>query len=169
MTLSIEATYTNKVSMTLTDSRSPLASTYSDSKNLSKAYTYGSGNNQVNNGVSVTGQMVAGGSTQIDLQALVKTQFGATTNISFQNVKHISVYNQDTTEGSDLVIAATGTSAWTNLFNGGSGNLMIKPYSSFSYNDPFTGVAVGASQRYLHLIDQGSGVNYKILVLGIET
>ena len=168
MTLSITANYTNKVSVTLTDSRSPLSTSYADSNNLSKSYTYGTGNNQINNAVSVTGQLTAGESTQIDLQALTKTQFGANTSINFAKIKHISVYNQDTTEGSDLVVNATGVSACTNLFNGGSGNLMIKPYSSFSYNDPFTGVTVGASQRYLYLNDQGSGVNYKIMVLGIE-
>jgi hypothetical protein len=83
-------------------------------------------------------------------------------------VKHFSVYNDSTTEGYDFTVTATGTNAFTNIFNGGSGNLVVKPYSSFSYNDVYTGTVVTASNKAFELNDQGSGVNYKILVLGLD-
>jgi len=78
------------------------------------------------------------------------------------------VYNESTTEGYDFAVQATGTNACKNLFNGGSGNLLVKPYSAFTYNDPFTGASVGSSQRYVQLADQGSGVTYRLIVLGLD-
>ena len=66
------------------------------------------------------------------------------------------------------VSLSTSSNACTNLFNGGSGNLLVKPYSGFTYNDPYDGFVVSTSQRYVYLDDLGSGVTYKIFVLGLD-
>ena len=168
MALSITATYNNKSSFTLTETNAGESASLMDSKNLSSSYTYGSGDNQVTNGVSITGVLPSGGTVEFDLQAISQTTFGSSQNINFSGVKHFSVYNDSTTEGYDFTVTATGTNAFTNIFNGGSGNLVVKPYSSFSYNDVYTGTVVTGSNKAFELNDQGSGVNYKILVLGLD-
>lgn len=168
MALSITSTYTSKASFTLTETNGNESATLSDSKNLSPSFTYGTGNNQITNAVAVTGLLSSGLSTQIDLYAIPQTTFGATQSIVFTGVKYFSVYNESTTEGYDFAVQATGTNACTNLFNGGSGNLLVKPYSSFTYSDPYTGFVVSTGQRYIYLADQGSGVSYKLFVLGLD-
>ena len=168
MSLSITATYDNKSSFTLTESAAGQSASLADSKTLSSSFTYGTGDNQVTNGVSITGVLPSGGTVEFDLQAISQATFNATQNISFSGVKHFSVYNDSTTEGYDFTITATGTNAFTNIFNGGSGNLIVKPYSSFSYNDVHTGTVVSSTNKSFELNDQGSGVNYKIMVLGLD-
>lgn len=168
MALSITSTYTNKISFTLSDDSGTSSTSLNDSKNLNSSFTYGSGNNNATNGVSVTGVIPSGSVSQIDLYAMPQSTFGSTQNIAFTGVKHFSVYNESTTEGYDFTVQATGSSACTNLFNGGSGNLLVKPYSSFSYNDPYDGFVVSTGQRYVYLADQGSGASYKLFVLGLD-
>lgn len=168
MSLSITATPVNKISYTLASTNGNQTVSLSDSKNMSVVYTYGSGDKQVTNAVTITGVLTSGESTQIDLYSINQTSFDATTSVVFTGVKNFTVYNESTTEGYDFAVQATGTNACTNLFNGGSGNLLVKPYSAFTYNDPFTGVSVGSSQRYVQLADQGSGVTYKLIVLGLD-
>ena len=168
MSLSITATYDNKSSFTLTESAAGQSASLADSKALSSSFTYGTGDNQVTNGVSITGVLPSGGTVEFDLQTISQATFNATQNISFSGVKHFSVYNDSTTEGYDFTITATGTNAFTNIFNGGSGNLIVKPYSSFSYNDVHTGTVVSSTNKSFELNDQGSGVNYKIMVLGLD-
>lgn len=168
MSITISAAYINKNTFSLTDSNGNESTRINDSRNQSVEYTYGSGDNQVTNATSVTGILASGGSTQIDLQAISQRTFNGSQSISFTGIKNITVYNQSSAEGYDCIIAATGSNACTNLFNGESGNLIIKPLSDFSYNDPFTGVEVSASQRYLYLNDQGSGVTYKVMILGLD-
>jgi len=161
MALSITSTYTNKISFTLSDDSGTSSASLNDSKNLNSSFTYGSGNNNATNGVAVTGVIPSGSVSQIDLYAMPQSTFASTQNIAFTGVKHFSVYNESTTEGYDFTVQATGSNACTNLFNGGSGNLLVKPYSSFSYNDPYDGFVVSTGQRYVYLADQGSGASYK--------
>ena len=168
MVLSITATPVNKITYTLSSSNGNQNVSLTDSKNMSVNYTYGSGNNQITNAVTMTGVLSSGQSTQIDLYSLSQTSFVATTNVVFTGVKNFTVYNESTTEGYDFSVQATGTNACTNVFNGGSGNLLVKPYSAFTYNDPFGGANVSSSQRYVYLADQGSGVNYRLIVLGVD-
>jgi hypothetical protein len=168
MALSITSSTSYKTSFSLTESRSNESISLTDSNSSSSSYTYGSGNNEITNAVSITGVLSSGGSTQIDLYSINQTTFSATQSIQFTGVKNFTVYNTSSTRGYDFTIVATGTSACTNLFNGGSGNLLVKPYSIFTYNDPFDGCTVSSGQRYLYLKDLGSGVSYKLFVLGLD-
>jgi len=168
MALSISAGKISSTNFSLTESNGNESITLSDSLSSTNSFTYGSGTMQITNAVSVTGAIPSGGFTRIDLYSIPQTTFNYTQNISFTGVKNFSIQNLATTEGSDFAITATGTNACTNLFNGGSGNLLVKPYSGFSYNDPHTGITVSASKRYLYLNDAGSGVNYKLFILGLD-
>ena len=168
MSLSISASKTSSINFTLTETNGNESISLADSISSSSAYTYGTGINEITNCVSLTGTLPSGGAYQIDLYSLDQTTFGTTQSIAFTGIKNITIQNTSRTEGYDFVVRATGTSACTNLFNGGSGNLLVKPYSSFSYNDPFSGFAVGPSQRYVYLNDAGSGVSYKLFVFGLD-
>lgn len=169
MSQSITATYLSKMTFTLSDISGSETVSMVDSSNDSITYTYGSGNNQVQNGISASGQLAANGSYNLSTQALPQAVFGTGVNtISLSKVKCFTVANKSTTEGYDMVISATGSNSFTNLFNGGSGNILLKPGASFSYNDPFDGLTTGASQANLQLNDTGSGASYKIFMLGLE-
>lgn len=129
-------------------------------------YTYGSGNFQVNGGVSTSGVLPSGGTTVINFQSISKTQFGVTTTVPFSGIKNLLITNNATTSGCDFAVRATGTGAFTDLFNG-SGNLTVKPYSSYTYNDPYGGARTSGSQNRIQLVDiGGSGCPYSISILG---
>lgn len=168
MALSITSTSTNSTSFTISDIVSSRTISSSDSKNASINYAYGTGINQVTNAASITGTLPSGGSYQIDLFSIDQSTFNSTQAVQFTGVKHFSVFNESSTNGYDFSIEATGTNSCTNLFNGGDGNLLIKPNGSFVYNDPYSGFAVSSSQRYVYLNDSGSGVSYKLFVLGLD-
>lgn len=168
MAISISATKISSVNFTLSETNGNEAISLSDSSSASMAYIYGTGNSEITNCISITGTLPSGGSTQIDLYSIDQTTFGTTQSIAFTGIKNFTLQNTSRTKGYDFTVAATGGSACTNLFNGGSGNLLVKPYSDFSYNDPFDGFVVNSSQRYVYLNDAGSGVSYKLFVLGLD-
>lgn len=168
MALSIATSKVSSVNFTLTETNNAESITLTDSMSSSASYTYGTGINQITNAASITGLLPSGGSVQIDLYSFPQTTFNTTQNIQFTGIKNFTVQNNSTTEGYDFAVRATGASACTNLFNGGSGNLLVKPYSNFSYNDPYTGFVSSSSNRYVYLDDLGSGVLYKVMVLGLD-
>lgn len=168
MALSISAGKISATNFSLTESNGNESITLSDSLSSTNSFTYGSGSMEITNAVSLTGVISSGGFARIDLYSIPQTTFNFTQNVAFTGVKNFSIQNLATTKGSDFAVVATGTNSCTNLFNGGSGNLLVKPYSGFSYNDPHTGFIVSSSQRYVYLNDAGSGVNYKLFVLGLD-
>jgi len=168
MSISITASNAIKTSVSLSDTQSNTISTLTDSKNNYVSFTYGSGYNQISNAGSITGVLPSSGSYQIDFQSITQPIFGSNQNINFSGIKQLSIYNESTQYGYDLSITATGSNACTNVFNGESGNFILKPYSVFNYTDVHYGFEISASQRYLQLNDQGSGVTYKIIVMGVE-
>ena len=169
MALTISALTTNSINYSLSETNLNESASLSDSLSSSSNYTYGTGVSQITNAVSVTGQLSSGLSTQIDLYGISQTTFGATQTVQFTGIKNFTVYNTSTSGGYDFFVRATGSNACTNLFNGGSGNLAVKPYSSFSYNDRYDGFTVSASQRYVQLYsNSASGITYKLLCLGLD-
>ncbi len=129
-------------------------------------YTYGSGNFEVNLAVVKTGVLPSGGSVTFDLTSISKTYMNVTSNISFSGIKSIIILNKSVNSGCNLVVAATGANAMTDIFNGGSGNLMVYPYSSFIFNNPY-GVQVTSSKKNITLRDiAGSGAYYSVGIIG---
>lgn len=133
-------------------------------------YTYSSGlvaNFKVDAGVSTSGVLPSGGTVVVNFQSVSKTQFGITTTVGFSGVKNLLISNTATVSGYDIAVRATGTGALTDLFNGGSGNLLIKPYSTYVYNDPYRGLRTSGTQNRIQLFDvSGSGAPYSISILG---
>ena len=166
MTITVTASSLVKTAFNFTETKSGTSRSSNESLTASRAYTYGSGNFEINAGVKNTGVLPSGGATIVDIASMSSTSFGITSTVAFTGVKNVTVYNTSTVKNRDINIRATGSNAFTNLFNGGSGNLLIKPYSSFSYSDPY-GLAVTGSQKNISLFDvSGSGATYEICVLG---
>lgn len=144
----------------------------SDNQNVlaSCPYTYGTASFQVDAAITITGVLPSGGTTAIDLKAVTKNAFGISSTVGFSGIKNLTIVNTATDSGRDISIRATGTGACTGFFNGGSGNLLIKPYSAFSYNDPYTGVRTNSSSKLISLFDvSGSGASYSVSILGSLT
>lgn len=169
MALSISASRVSSLNFSLNETNNNESLSLSDSLSSTSSYTYGSGNQQITNAISMTGVLNSGSFVLIDVYKPDQTVFGSTTKeVTFSKIKNFTVQNLDTQEGYDFTVVAAGSNACTNLFNGGSGNLMVKPYSNFSYNDPYSGFSVDTTQRYVTLSDLGSGVAYKVMILGVE-
>ena len=166
MTIKVTASSQVKTTYNFTETSSTSVRSNLETVNSAPAYTYGTGNFQINAGVKNTGVLPSGGATIVNLASMSGLAFGITSTVAFTGIKNVTVHNTSTVQNRDINIRATGSNAFTNLFNGGSGNLLIKPYSSFSYSDPYS-LAVTASQKNISLFDvSGSGATYEICVLG---
>jgi len=167
MSITLTATIKNDVNFTLiqlgTNTQNESASL-----NYSRALTDGVGSLQANYGVIASGNLPSGGKTDFDLMALNKTSFDVSSSVQFSGIKSIVVRNRETTYGNDINIHATGLNALSSLFNGESGNLLIKPYAVFQYSDPISGLPVDASNKNITLLDvSGSGAAWSLVVVGV--
>lgn len=128
--------------------------------------TYGAAGLLIDAAVTNTGILASGQTLTINLQSLTKTFLGYTSTVVLSGIKGFCVANLATASGQDINVRATGTNAFTNLFNGGSGNLLIKPYSAFIYTDPYkTPVATG--QKNVQLVNvSNTGIPYSYTVAG---
>jgi hypothetical protein len=143
---------------------------YTDKPDATASYTEGTGVFQINAVVKATGVLPSGATAQLDLTSLSRTQFGVTYTVPFSGIKAIQVNNLATASGLDINIRATGTGAFTNLFNGGSGNLLIKPYSAFAYGDPYGSLRTSPTQKNIQLRNtSNSGVPYSVTVFGTRS
>lgn len=133
-------------------------------------YTYGTGNFQVTAILKATGHIPSGSRVEINLAQFPVNMLSVVTSGAFSKFKNITVANTSTaSSGIDINIRATGSAGVSGLFNGGSGNLLIKPYGSFFYNDPYAGIDISVNSRLqLHNMSPTSGVcTYAITVMGI--
>jgi hypothetical protein len=166
MTIVVSASSLVKTSFNFTETESSTIRSENEAVTASRAYTYGSGDFEIDAAIKSTGVLPSGGSVVLNLNAMTNTSFGITSTVAFSGIKTVTVYNRSTVKNRDISIRATGSNAFTNLFNGGSGNLLIKPYSSFTYNDPYK-LSVSSTQKNISLFDvSGSGATYEICVLG---
>lgn len=133
----------------------------------SQSFTNGTGANNIAYGVLTSGILTSGGSEVINLSGITKRSFGVDNTIVFAKVRGIVVENRSTVYGYDIGIHATGVNAITDLFNGGSGNLMIKPKSPFIYADPISGLDITGTSRLFTIDDiGGSGASWSVIVIG---
>lgn len=135
--------------------------------NYSRALTDGTGSLQINYGVISSGSLPSGGSLYFDMESLEKVVFGTTSNIKFSRVKSFVVQNNETVYSSDIAIRATGANAFTEPFNGGSGNVVIKPYAVYQYSDPISGVNASGNGEFSLLDVSGTGATYTMVVVGV--
>lgn len=133
----------------------------------------GTGIGSINFGVRETGYLVSGGTGYFDLTSMYKTIFNTSLNIGFSGVKGIIVTNTYNPTGiavaSDIPyfnIRATGLEGLSGLFNDGSGNIKVRPQSTWALTD-YVGVSTNTVNKQISLIDSGSGVPYELIVIGV--
>ena len=107
----------------------------------------------------------SGGTATYDLKSLEQPSFGTNYTISLTGLKGLIIRNHNTGITETLSLKATGTNAFTNLFNGGSGNVNIPAGGSYFYSDPFYGTAVTDSNKVLTLTSTGSGTGVLVSVI----
>lgn len=129
-------------------------------------YTHGTGDFQITAGILQTGVLPSGGSINIDLTSMPKEFLDYTSTVGFSGIKTLCISNTSTVKGRDIAVRATGVNPFSTIFNGGSGNLLVKPYSSYLYNNPY-GDRTSPTLKNIQLFDvSGSGATYNISVLG---
>ena len=150
MAKTIQAKTLAQVSYTFTETTTNRSITDSDSYQNASNYTFSSsgGDFTVNNVARATGQLPSGGVVNIDTTAFAVEALGNSYNINFTGVKSIVIQNTSTVQGFDFNVAATGSNALTELFNGGSGNIEIAfpAASNFAQGTSITIHPNGAAQ-----------------------
>ena len=106
-------------------------------------------------------------SYSLDFNSLSQPMFGGSISISFNSIKSLCVSNLSTTTGEDLSVRATGSNALTSTFNGGSGNIPVKPAAVYIYSDPYAGVTVDGSNKNFQIYNAGTGTGtFALVVVG---
>ena len=167
MSLTATAVIQSDISFTLVDNTNSSQSE-SSSLNYTRNLSNGTGVLQCNYGVIQSGVLPSGGDQFFDFTALEKNVLNLNANVNFSRIKGIIVENRSTTLGYDINIHATGANAFDEIFNGESGNVLVKPYGSYIYTDAINGAVVDSSNRHLTLNDvSGSGANWTLVVVGV--
>ena len=125
------------------------------------------GSSEADLSVKQTGILDSGGYINLNLTSIEKDSFNVDGVADFSGVRFLGIVNDSTASGYDINITATGSNAFTDLFNGGSGNLLIKPSSFFAYNDPYGSLRTSTSSKNIQINDVGgSGASYTAVILG---
>ena len=128
--------------------------------------------NYFNEYAKYTGTLSAGDTLEIDFSGLTHQAItGGDVSKSFSQISSFMIEPTATGTGDVLVVRATGTDAFTNMFyGGGSGDvsgIAIRPYSSFSHND-YYGTSVAGDNRLITIYNtSATGIDYKYLAIGI--
>lgn len=93
----------------------------------------------------------SGETLQLNFMDLKQKIVGSTFDMAFTGIKSLAVYNQNTGIGEQVVIRASGSNALKEIFNGGTGNVLVKPISTYVYSDPNFGITVNASNKNLYI------------------
>ena len=135
----------------------------------SQALTAGTGSLGINGVFNLqSGVIDPSGSYMIDFSDLSQGIVGGRMTLSFNNVKAICITNLASTTGEDLSVRATGSNTFTEPFNGGSGNILVKPAASYVYSDPYTGATVDGSNKNLQIYNAGTGTGaFTIVAVGV--
>jgi len=116
---------------------------------------------QIDSIYNIGGLTIASGATGVyDLRNLSQDVFGSQYTLSLTGLKGLIIENRATGVNEVLLLKATGTNAFTNIFHGGSGGpegVKIGPGGAYFYSDPYAGTPVMATNSVLNLINAGSG------------
>ena len=133
------------------------------STDYSTSLVSGSGSEvrQIDSIYNIGGVTIASGATGVyDLRNLSQNVFGSQYALVLTGIKGLIIENRSTGVNEVLLLKATGTNAFTNLFHGGSGGpegVKIGPGGVYFYSDPYAGTPVTATNSVLNLINAGSG------------
>ncbi|NVM37496.1 MAG: hypothetical protein HWN81_18010 [Candidatus Lokiarchaeota archaeon] len=135
--------------------------------NTTKILYSGIGSGQADYGVYDQVALGVGGSVHLNMQALSKPLFDLNPTVNFQKIKAIGIYNEATQTGTDVLVKATGNGL-TEIFNGGTGNVVVKAYGVYQYWDVISGVTVDASNRNLSITNAGTtGCTISYSIVGV--
>ena len=118
----------------------------------------------------------SGQTLKIDFTSLSQTVWGSSFSINMTGIKSLGVYNQSTGLGYEVLLRASGSNALTEPFNGGSGNIYVKPDSTYIYSDPYFGIKVDSSNKFLYIFNEGgvpvsgpanTGVKISVIAVGV--
>jgi hypothetical protein len=130
--------------------------------------TQGTGNSQCDSVFHATRSVASSGSDLLDLQALSFTLFDKQGTINFHNVKGISIRNPGEETNYILNVIATGSNAFTDPFNGGSGNIPIYPTSDILLSNPIVGWSIDSTHKNISIRNTApTGLTYEICVVGV--
>ena len=170
MAITSTNTLSNDINISITETNGNTTKTEIDSLGYSVQLTQGTGTGQVNGQAKITGTIPSGNTLSIDFEAIVKNQFGASYTLNFNKIKAFVFYNEATGINDSVNIIATGSNALTGIFNGGSGNIIVKPYGTYSYFDYYGDLQSASDHRYLYFKNNSpasGGVNYSYLIIGV--
>ena len=104
MTITVVASALIKSAFNFTESESNSIRSDNNSVQSNCAYTFGSGDLQINCAVKKTGVLPSSGSVMLDLTALTYTAFNISKTISMSGIKNICFTNNATVSGYDIVL-----------------------------------------------------------------
>tara|TARA_R110002020_G_scaffold46539_26_gene132460 strand:- start:7131 stop:7637 length:507 start_codon:yes stop_codon:yes gene_type:complete len=166
MSTTCSSTIQNDISYTLVTTVGGQTQSETASLGYTQSLSNGLGSLQNNYGVTVSGNLAAGAVSYFNFEALSKEVFNASASINFSGIKSVAI--QNTSTGNDLLVRATGSNALDEIFNGGTGNVRVKPYAVYSYSDPSTGAVVNSSNKNLQIKNAGSSTTaYQMIVVGV--
>ena len=139
------------------------------SVSYSKSLSPGTGSLEIDAIYNVqAGQINPSASYSIDFNDLSQSIVGGSMNISFNNIKSLCITNHSTIIGEDLEVRAIGSNTFTEPFNGGAGNILIKPSASYMYSDPYTGATVNSSNKNFQIYNAGTGTGtFTLVAVGV--
>jgi len=128
----------------------------------------GVGSGQADYGIYNQVELAVGEQIDLDFTDLEKPVFDVVASgISYQNIKAIGIYNEETQTGNDISINVTGNGL-TEIFNGGTGNVLVKPYGVYQYSDVTSGVIVDSSNKELSIVNEAAtGVTVSYAIIGV--
>ena len=95
--------------------------------------------------------LASGAVLNLDFNNLSQPIWGSNFSVAFTGVKSLAIYNHNTGVGEQVVLRASGSNPLDEMFNGGSGNILIKPSSSYIYSDPNHGLLVDSSNKNIYI------------------
>lgn len=158
MAITNAVTTTSSVSWRVKDTSVDTNRYYDDQGQFlySKSFTDGSGSlGGINQKWHNRWTLESGLDTTLNLTALSSNLFSTSITQSFTGIKNFLVINNSTGVGYRVSVLATGTDAAINLFDGGSGNLIIHPNSAFHKTIWTSGINVTADNKNVIFRDIG--------------
>lgn len=135
----------------------------------SQALTSGTGDLEINAVYNLQSQTISPNSSySIDFNDISQPIVGGAMPLSFTKIRSITVHNAASITGEDLSVRSTGSNAFTEPFNGASGNILVKPASTYSYSDPYTGATVNGSNKNFQVYNNGTGTGtFSVIAVGV--
>tara|TARA_R110000824_G_scaffold29175_1_gene97360 strand:- start:4753 stop:5268 length:516 start_codon:yes stop_codon:yes gene_type:complete len=135
----------------------------------SHSLTSGTGSNNINSVYSQFSYPIGVGSgLSLDFTNLSQSIVGGSMTVPMSNLKSVIVRNSSSTTGEDVLVRATGSNALTEIFNGGSGDLSVKPSTTYMYSDPYTGATINSSNKNFQILNDGTGtISIDVIVIGV--